>query len=135
MIAGFNGISTDWNFQNQVAKLTCIHDWEGLHFTDDSYAHFYGARNLTGVPTEMLNVPASGSVRQTFGGGNTGLGVALTSNNMVSGWDMSRVKAAEHLFQEIGYYANQNGLVVDFSVSDWDVSNICLLYTSPSPRD
>ena len=43
---------------------------------------------------------------------------------MVSGWDMSRAKEANHLFQEIGYYANQAGLTVDFSVSDWDVSNM-----------
>ena len=45
----------------------------------------------------------------------------------ISQWDTSRVSDMNGLFKNQGSF-NAN-------ISAWDVSGVCLLYTSPSPRD
>ena len=108
--------------QSNSPKLTCIHDWEALRFTDDARNQFYATFKLTGVPTEMFNVPLGGSIIGAFQGQQqSGLGIAITNNNMISGWDMSPVKDMTRLFSFMGY---ETALDVDFDVSNWDVSNV-----------
>ena len=106
--------------QNMGSRLTSIHDWEGLYFLPNSNNHFYSNIGLTGVPTEMFNVPAEGSIRNSFYG-LTGLGIALTNNNMISGWDTSPVTEMKQLFQ---YMAFNSPSPIDFDLSNWDASNV-----------
>ena len=108
--------------QSYSPKLTCIHDWEALRFTDDADNQFNNTFKLTGVPTEMFNVPLGGSIRSAFAGtSQSGLGIAITNNNMISGWDTSSVKEMRQLFSFMGY---ETVLDIDFDVSNWDVSNV-----------
>ena len=108
--------------QPLASKLTCIHDWEALRFTDDAYYQFYTTMNLTGVPTEMFNVPLGGSIQAAFQSTNaSGFGIAITNNNMISGWDTSPVKDMNRLFSFMGY---ETSSPIDFDVSNWDVSNV-----------
>ena len=102
------------------SKLTSIHDWEALKFTDDARDQFYSSYNLTGVPAEMFNVPLGGGIERAFSH-ITGLGMNLTSNNVISGWDTSSVKDMRQLFSFMGYDTVSD---VDFDVSNWDVSNV-----------
>ena len=108
--------------QPQASKLTSIHDWEALRFTDDAFSQFYSTMNLTGVPTVMFNVPLGGSIRSAFSSQNSsGLGIAITNNNMISGWDTSPVTDMTNLFSYMGYDTSSP---IDFDISNWDVSNV-----------
>ncbi len=112
----------NWNtIGGYGSKLTSIQDWEALKFTDNADAQFYSTYNLTGVPTEIFNVPLGGNIRTAFGSSSSGLGIALTSNNMISGWDTSSVKDMRQLFNYMGYDTSSP---VDFELSNWDVSNV-----------
>ena len=51
----------------------------------------------------------------------TGLGMAITSNNMISGWDTSSVTDMTTMLTFIGY---DTPSPVDFDISNWDVSNV-----------
>ena len=113
---------SDWGDINSYKdKLTCVHDWEALYFTPEATYQFHRSYNLTGVPTTIFNVPASGSVFQGLHQ-NDGLGIALSNNNMISGWDTSSITHMNSFISSLN--RNVVGLNIDFEIGEWDVSNV-----------
>ncbi len=109
---------TDINPQQR--KMTCVHDWEALHFSPEAFYQFANHVSLTGVPTTVFNVPASGSAKNAFQN-TSGLGIALSSNNTIGGWDTS---AITNMYGMFGYAGGNRGDNVNFDIGSWDVSNV-----------
>ena len=108
---------------NMASRLTSIHDWEGLNFLPNSSKHFYSNFSMTGVPRTVFNINANGIMDSAFRN-LTGLSNALSSDNMVSGWDTSAATSMYAVFMRVG---NSRGQGVDFEVGTWDVSNVTSL--------
>ena len=116
------GFIEAWAFNNtgDKDKLVLISDFGDMHWTDLSYS-FFGAKNL-----------------RTFNSGVLDYAVDLSSmfheaENLrpnIADWNTSNVENMRAMF----YRAT----VAEPIVTNWDtsgVTSICLLYTSPSPRD
>ncbi|MDA7705350.1 BspA family leucine-rich repeat surface protein [Rickettsiales bacterium] len=87
--------------------LTQINIWGSAQFYDDASLTFYGAQNLTSIPTSTIDTSNITNMFAMFR--NTQF------NSDISGWDVSNVTDMQEIFNRSNF--NQD-------ISSWNVSNV-----------
>ncbi len=138
-VRGQDGVYNNTNTNDASAKLTCIHEWDGLrmlHPNDMSPAYhqnfsysyaFQDCDHLTGIPSTFIpnqNIDDSGSFRGMFAN-CTGLSLQNFVTHPITGWDMTKVKNIASFFYQCGFDTNDwVDLAFDPEIGTWDVSNV-----------
>ena len=124
------GLNANDTMRDQRAKLVSIQDWEGLYLLPTARGPFEGCKNLTYFPPTVFNIPANGSMLQTFlscTGFETSFGPGGTGD--LSAWDVSSATNMASLFYGIDSSHGPDPYNdVDFEIGSWDVSNVTDMY-------
>ena len=120
------GLTASHSMRDQRAKLVSVQDWEGLYLLPTARGPFEQCINLSYIPTTVYNIPANGSMLQSFIG-CTGFQVSFGPGGTgdISAWDVSSATNMHGLFYGIDSPYGPNPYNdVDFEIGSWDVSNV-----------